>query len=60
MNHQREVQAVPAARAPARRCGTAGFTLIKLSIVLVVIGLIVGGLLVGQILIQAATVSCQA
>lgn len=35
---------------------TAGFTLIELSIVLVIIGLIVGGVLVGQDLIRAAEV----
>ena len=33
-----------------------GFTLIELSIVLVVIGLVVGGVLVGQDLIRAAGV----
>jgi len=32
----------------------SGFTLIELSIVLVIIGLIVGGILVGQDLIRAA------
>jgi prepilin-type N-terminal cleavage/methylation domain-containing protein len=36
-----------------------GFTLIELSIVLVVIGLIVGGILVGQSLISAATLRAQ-
>jgi prepilin-type N-terminal cleavage/methylation domain-containing protein len=37
----------------------AGFTLIELSIVLVIIGLIVGGVLVGRDLIQAAAVRAQ-
>jgi prepilin-type N-terminal cleavage/methylation domain-containing protein len=36
-----------------------GFTLIELSIVLVIIGLIVGGVLVGQNLIDAAAVRAQ-
>jgi prepilin-type N-terminal cleavage/methylation domain-containing protein len=36
-----------------------GFTLIELSIVLVIIGLIVGGVLVGQSLINAATIRAQ-
>jgi prepilin-type N-terminal cleavage/methylation domain-containing protein len=38
------------------RGNTAGFTLIELSIVLVIIGLIVGGVLVGQDLIRAAEI----
>ena len=37
----------------------AGFTLIEMSIVLIIIGLIVGGILVGQDLIQGATVRAQ-
>lgn len=39
--------------------GVRGFTLIELSIVLVVIGLVVGGVLVGQDLIRAAYVRAQ-
>jgi prepilin-type N-terminal cleavage/methylation domain-containing protein len=39
-----------------KRCG---FTLIELSIVLVIIGLIVGGVLAGQSLINAAAVRAQ-
>jgi prepilin-type N-terminal cleavage/methylation domain-containing protein len=41
------------------RTAHQGFTLIELSIVLVVIGLIVGGILVGQNLISAAAVRAQ-
>ena len=37
----------------------SGFTLIELSIVLVIIGLIIGGVLVGQDLINAATIRAQ-
>jgi len=39
-----------------QRSAEAGFTLIELSIVLVIIGLIIGGVLVGQDLIRAAEV----
>lgn len=41
--------------ARTKRYPKAGFTLIEMSIVLVIIGLIVGGILVGQDLIYAAT-----
>jgi len=41
------------------RHSTSGFTLIELSIVLVIIGLIVGGVLAGQSLIRAAEVRAQ-
>lgn len=40
----------------ARRCGTVGFTLIELSIVLVIIGFLVGGVLVGADLIRQAEI----
>ena len=43
----------------SQRLTKSGFTLIELSIVLVIIGLIVGGVLVGQDLIRAATVRAQ-
>jgi prepilin-type N-terminal cleavage/methylation domain-containing protein len=39
-----------------RRASLPGFTLIEMSIVLVIIGLIVGGILVGQTLIKAAQI----
>src|SRR6201999_1632157 len=42
-----------------KRTSEQGFTLIELSIVLVIIGLIVGGVLVGQDLIRAAAVRAQ-
>ncbi len=42
-----------------RNTKQGGFTLIELSIVMVIIGLIVGGILVGQDLIQAAAVRAQ-
>ena len=45
----------PAVNSPV----TSGFTLIELSIVLVIIGLIIGGVLVGQDLIKAAIVRGQ-
>jgi prepilin-type N-terminal cleavage/methylation domain-containing protein len=51
--------AVPTSRAFVDRPGTAAFTLIEISIVLVIIGLIVGGVLVGQDLIRAAGVRAQ-
>ena len=40
----------------ASRAGQSGFTLIELSIVLVIIGLLVGGVLEGQDLIKAAQI----
>jgi prepilin-type N-terminal cleavage/methylation domain-containing protein len=42
--------------SPAKSLATAGFTLIELSIVLVIIGLIIGGILVGQDLIRQAEI----
>jgi prepilin-type N-terminal cleavage/methylation domain-containing protein len=56
MNQRRKPPAAPASRAPVARKRAAGFTLIELSIVLVIIGLVVGGVLVGQDLIKAAQV----
>src|ERR1700728_917805 len=44
---------------PVRHDKNKGFTLIELSIVLVIIGLIVGGILVGQNLITAAGIRGQ-
>jgi len=41
------------------KSSTAGFTLIEMSIVLVIIGLVIGGVLVGRNLISAATVRAQ-
>jgi prepilin-type N-terminal cleavage/methylation domain-containing protein len=59
MNQRRTAMAVPSSCAPTHRPGTAAFTLIEMSIVLVIIGLIVGGVLVGQELIIASTVRAQ-
>lgn len=42
--------------ARQEKLGSSGFTLVEMSIVLVVIGLIVGGILVGQELIKAAEI----
>jgi len=46
-------------QSPSRRLSLQGFTLIELSIVLVIIGFIVGGVLVGQDLVHAAGVRAQ-
>jgi prepilin-type N-terminal cleavage/methylation domain-containing protein len=54
MKKRRKPVSLPASGAFIRRPGAAAFTLIELSIVLVIIGLIVGGVLVGQDLIKAA------
>jgi len=56
MIQRRERLAVPECPAFLARSRAAGFTLIELSVVLVIIGLIVGGVLVGQDLIKAAQV----
>lgn len=53
---RRNLVTVSASRVSVHKLKTAAFTLIELSIVLVIIGLIVGGVLVGQSLIQAAGV----
>jgi prepilin-type N-terminal cleavage/methylation domain-containing protein len=59
MKQRRKSAAEPASRDPQRRQGTAGFTLIELSVVLVIIGLIVGGILYGVDMIKAAAVRSQ-
>lgn len=46
-------------RSTGNKTSVKAFTLIELSIVLVIIGLVVGGILVGQDLIRAATVRAQ-
>src|ERR1035438_8206439 len=56
MNQHRKPMAAHASCVPLRRPETAAFTLIEMSIVLVIIGLVVGGILVGQNLIAAAGV----
>jgi prepilin-type N-terminal cleavage/methylation domain-containing protein len=56
MKKQRKAFAVPTTHAAARRRAPAGFTLIELSIVLVVIGLIVGGVLAGREMIRQAEI----
>ena len=59
MIQSRECLTVPACPAFLARSRAAGFTLIELSVVLVIIGLIVGGVLVGQDLIKAAQLRAQ-
>lgn len=58
-HRERAVYAAEAVCPDAVRDAAAGFTLIELSIVLVIIGLIVGGVLVGQDLIKAAETRAQ-
>ncbi len=57
--NQSRLHAPPPAKIRRKIALTAGFTLIEMSIVLVIIGLIVGGVLVGQSLINAAAVRAQ-
>jgi prepilin-type N-terminal cleavage/methylation domain-containing protein len=54
MNQHRKPMAAHASCVPLRHPETAAFTLIELSIVLVIIGLIVGGILTGRDLIRSA------
>ncbi len=52
--------AINCSSRPRNKCGvTGGFTLIELSIVLVIIGLLVGGVLVGKDLIKSAEIRAQ-
>ena len=55
-NKRRDALISSSADSDDRHKGQLGFTLIELSIVLVIIGLIVGGVLVGQDLIKAAQI----
>ncbi len=48
--HGLSISQLPSCRPPAR----AGFTLVELSIVLVIIGLLIGGVMVGQSMIRAS------
>lgn len=59
MTERRKAMTVPASPVLLGRPTVAGFTLIELSVVLVIIGLIVDGVLVGQDLIHAAQVRAQ-
>jgi prepilin-type N-terminal cleavage/methylation domain-containing protein len=55
-----KITAIACSPRSRNKCGmTAGFTLIELSIVLVIIGLLVGGILVGRDLIKAAEIRSQ-
>jgi prepilin-type N-terminal cleavage/methylation domain-containing protein len=56
MNQRRKPVTMPVSRVPLRRPGAAAFTLIELSVVLVIIGLIVGGILTGRSLIEQAQI----
>jgi len=52
----RSVKTTPSRNIPALQ---AGFSLVQMSVTMVIIGLIIGGILVGQNLIQAAAVNAQ-
>ncbi len=55
-----ETTAINCSSRPHNKCGvTGGFTLIELSIVLVIIGLLVGGVLVGKDLILSSQIRAQ-